>query len=560
VVRSIVDPRFAATLRRWRTGRGLSVRKLADSIFQGKTYVHDLETGKATPTVEVARRLDDALRAGGELVAMVSEPDARQPAQQAPRGMSGEVLLPVIVNNQSVLVPIDSQTLAASGLGTLLGDHVDPARGPVPTSPAGDEIHLVRPSVKELADSPDSTDEAAGPPITNPTLFGSESAAAHIGSDTTAHGQCETSGDEGDAVRRRTLLAAGNVAVADAVLSASTRVLQALNIAISDNSDDLGAAADSFEELVAHYSQTLGTLPPTRVYDDLLSVRTHAGWLLDRHGRAARRRSDIVAAAGWLSNLLAVATSYLGDHAAALVWCGDAERRGREAGHPELGGWATFTKATIAYYQGQARRSIALTSQGQQAAPIGTAAHAKLAAQEMRARAMLGDADGMERAKHRATKAMAKLPSGVATSGIFSTTQDEDPPYTATSLLLVRRFGEAVSATTRVIDATYGPEPRERGEQSSSYARTFLILGLAHAGLRHLDEAAAAGEAALESARPVWPTMVLAGKLDQILTRDFAGTAEATDYHSRYLDAAHQGRRDITETTHATDRPANSSE
>src|SRR5262249_10237586 len=147
-----------------------------------------------------------------------------------------EVLLPVIVNNQSVLVPIDSQTLAASGLGTLLGDHVDPARGPVPTSPADDEIRL------------------------DPTLFDSESAAAHIGSDTTAHGQCEKYGDEGDAVRRRTLLAAGNVAVADAVLSASTRVLQALNIAISDNADNLGAAADSFEELVAHYSQTLGTL------------------------------------------------------------------------------------------------------------------------------------------------------------------------------------------------------------------------------------------------------------------------------------------------------------
>jgi hypothetical protein len=151
---------------------------------------------------------------------------------------------------------------------------------------------------------------------------------------------------------------------------------------------------------------------------------------------------------------------------------------------------------------------------------------------------MLGDAGGMRQAKHRATKAMAKLPSGAATSGIFSITQDEDPPYTATSMLLVRRFDEAVSATNRVINAVYGPEPRERGEQSSGYARTLLILGLAQAGLGHLDEAAAAGEAALESARPVWPTMVLADKLDRILTQDFAGTAEAADYHARYVDAA----------------------
>jgi transcriptional regulator with XRE-family HTH domain len=531
VVRPVIDPRFGATLHSWRTWRHLSVRRLADLIFQGKTYVHDLETGKATPTAEVARRLDDALQAGGELAGMVYEPDAQQPAQQAV--VSDEVLLPVVVNGQQVLVPIDSQTLATSGLGSLLREQACPATTPVDDE---GETRLARPAAKDLTDFIESTDEIA----TNPTLFGSESAIGYIGSDTMPQDQRETSGDEGDTVRRRSLLTAGNVAAADAILSASTRVLQALEIAIAGNADDLGAAADSFDELVTHYSRTLCTLPPARVYDDLLSVRTHAGWLLDSQGRATRRRSDVVAAAGWLSNLLAVATSYLGDHAAALVWCGDAERRGREAGHPELGGWAALTKATIVYYQGQARRSVALASQGQKVAPIGTAAHAKLAAQEMRARAMLGDADGMSQAKRRATKAIAKLPPGVATSGVFSITQDEDPPYTATSLLLVRRFDEAVSATNRVIDAVYRPEPRERGEQSSNYARTLLILGLAHAGLRHVDEAAAAGEAALESARLVWPTMVLAGKLDQILTRDFAGTTEATDYHSHYIDAAHR--------------------
>jgi len=192
-----------------------------------------------------------------------------------------------------------------------------------------------------------------------------------------------------------------------------------------------------------------------------------------------------------------------------------------------------LTKAVIAYYQGQARRSVALASQGQEVAPIGTFAHAKLAAHEMRARAMLGDADGMRQAKHRATEALVKLPSGVATSGVFSLFQSVDPPYTAASLLLVGRFDEAVSASNRRID-----EIRERGEQSSNYPRVLLDLGLAHAGLRHVDEAAAAGEAALESAGLVWPTMVLAGKLDQVLTQHFAGTAEAADYHARYVDAA----------------------
>ena len=35
----------------------------------------------------------------------------------------------------------------------------------------------------------------------------------------------------------------------------------------------------------------------------------------------------------------------------------------------------------------------------------------------------------------------------------------------------------------------------------------------------------------------MWPTMVLAGKLDQALARRFRGAASATDFHARYLDA-----------------------
>lgn len=62
-----------------------------------------------------------------------------------------------------------------------------------------------------------------------------------------------------------------------------------------------------------------------------------------------------------------------------------------------------------------------------------------------------------------------------------------------------------------------------------------LILGLAQAGLGRLDEAAAAGQAALDAGRLVWPTMVLAGKLDHVLTRDFGATAQAADYHARYI-------------------------
>jgi transcriptional regulator with XRE-family HTH domain len=70
--RSIVDPRFPSELRRRRVERGYSLRELARMIHQGKTYLHELETGAKVPTVDVAQRLDVALEAAGELASLVS--------------------------------------------------------------------------------------------------------------------------------------------------------------------------------------------------------------------------------------------------------------------------------------------------------------------------------------------------------------------------------------------------------------------------------------------------------------------------------------------------------
>lgn len=298
------------------------------------------------------------------------------------------------------------------------------------------------------------------------------------------------------------------------------------------------AALDSLDELVFHYSQLISRMSSASIYDELLSIRSYAGALLSRAGDQHGRQADLIVAAGWLSNLLAVATSYLGDHAAALVWCVDAERRGLEAGHPELAGWAALTQAMIAYYQGQTSRSVDLAGRGLRTAPVGTVAHAKLAAQEMRARAKLGDADGMAQARTRAATAVARLPAAVPSTGVFAVARAEDPPYTATSLLLVGQFEQAVTATGQVLDTVYGGESPDHAKQTSNYARTLLILGLAEAGRGRAAEAAAAGYAALNTASPVWPTIVLADRLDQELASRFPGVAEVAEYHRHYTDSA----------------------
>ncbi len=74
MARNEIDPRFGALLRALLEARGTSYRALAARIYQSKTYVHDLATGRAAPTMEVARRLDESLGAGGALVALAQAP------------------------------------------------------------------------------------------------------------------------------------------------------------------------------------------------------------------------------------------------------------------------------------------------------------------------------------------------------------------------------------------------------------------------------------------------------------------------------------------------------
>jgi transcriptional regulator with XRE-family HTH domain len=64
------DPRFGALLRQLIRERGLTFRALAERTHYGKSYIHDLASGRSRPSPDAARRLDDALRANGVLAAL----------------------------------------------------------------------------------------------------------------------------------------------------------------------------------------------------------------------------------------------------------------------------------------------------------------------------------------------------------------------------------------------------------------------------------------------------------------------------------------------------------
>ncbi|MFI7600690.1 helix-turn-helix domain-containing protein [Actinoplanes sp. NPDC049681] len=75
--------RFADELRRLRAQRVLSLRELAAAVHYGKSYLHELETGRKPVSASVASRLDDALGAGGRDVIAELERENGRPRRVA---------------------------------------------------------------------------------------------------------------------------------------------------------------------------------------------------------------------------------------------------------------------------------------------------------------------------------------------------------------------------------------------------------------------------------------------------------------------------------------------
>jgi hypothetical protein len=118
------------------------------------------------------------------------------------------------------------------------------------------------------------------------------------------------------------LAAGGRLAALAAPQSRPTRVsrvAEALAVTVGGEHGDGDAAADGLADLVGHYSHVIAVAPSTMVYDEILDARTFAGMLLERGSRDARPGLSVTA--GWLSSLLAISATDLGDHTSAIVWC-----------------------------------------------------------------------------------------------------------------------------------------------------------------------------------------------------------------------------------------------
>ncbi|WP_103351139.1 tetratricopeptide repeat protein [Amycolatopsis sp. CA-128772] len=80
-------PDFGAELKRRRTSVGMSLTGLAASVHFTKGYLSKVENGKVRVNRDLAKACDDALKAGGELLALVTE--SAFPGRRSAGGLAG---------------------------------------------------------------------------------------------------------------------------------------------------------------------------------------------------------------------------------------------------------------------------------------------------------------------------------------------------------------------------------------------------------------------------------------------------------------------------------------
>jgi transcriptional regulator with XRE-family HTH domain len=116
---------FGAELRRRRLTAGLSLEAMAKQVNYTKGYLSKIETGSKPASVDLARRFDAALAAGGELAALVGPrrvEAARQAAGVDDAFDDGEDEVWILMTpNGAVVVPVSRRQALAMGGVALAG-------------------------------------------------------------------------------------------------------------------------------------------------------------------------------------------------------------------------------------------------------------------------------------------------------------------------------------------------------------------------------------------------------------------------------------------------------
>jgi tetratricopeptide (TPR) repeat protein len=194
-------------------------------------------------------------------------------------------------------------------------------------------------------------------------------------------------------------------------------VVEAMELARRAEASDVGAdALASIERAVERLRHAAADAPPGPLLPAVRAQRHYLGRLLDGRLTLGQRRR-LLAAAGWLSVVLARLYFEAGDRDAAEASREAALRLARQAGNAELVAWVHEAGAWWALVDGRLREAIRLSRAGQDRAPPASAAAVQLALHEAQAWRQLGDPDEAAGALRQAALLRGMLPGGPPARG-----------------------------------------------------------------------------------------------------------------------------------------------
>jgi hypothetical protein len=207
--------------------------------------------------------------------------------------------------------------------------------------------------------------------------------------------------------------AAGMVAgEAAAAGSRPDAVVEAMELARLAEASDVGAdALASVERAVERLRGAAGSAPPGSLLPAVRAQRRYVGGLLGGRLTVAQRRR-LLAAAGWLSVVLARLHFEAGERDAAEASREAALRLALQAGNAELVAWVLEAGAWWALVDGRLREAVELARAGQDRAPPASSAAVQLALHEAQAWRQLGDPAEAEGALRQAALLRGMLPGG----------------------------------------------------------------------------------------------------------------------------------------------------
>jgi transcriptional regulator with XRE-family HTH domain len=236
-----------------------------------------------------------------------------------------------------------------------------------------------------------------------------------------------------------------------------------------------------------------------------------------------RQHQELLVAAGWLALLVGCLEYDLGMRTAAEATRTAARQLGDEAGHGEILGWSYEMSAWFALTQGRYHHVLAAAQAGR-AKDSTHSIGVQLFAQEAKARARIGDADGVREALDQGAILLASLTRPERPEHHFAVDPDKWDFYAMDAYRLAGDDDRAGAHAREVLAKGTAPDGSERAPMRMAEAR--LTLGVQAARNGQLEQAYTIGERAFRTARRSLPSLLMvAGELASVL-------------HARYPDEA----------------------